>query len=192
MNTILRHGGARSGAGRKRAGEETQVIRVPVSQVVHIKNYIEQSKQQTTGDICPGSLLQVDPQTLLAIPMAEERLSAGFPSPAQDYVDKSIDMNQHLIMNPTATFIAKVNSSSLRDIGIDIDDEVIVDRSLEAKHRDIVLALIDNDFTLKRLIIEGEKRWLKAENPEYPDIHLKDGQELIIWGVVTRCLKKFR
>ncbi|MGR0306003.1 LexA family protein [Acinetobacter beijerinckii] len=145
-----------------------------------------------SGDICPGSLVLIDPKTIMAIHLAIERVSAGFPSPAQDYVDKSIDMNQHLIKNPTATFIAKVNSASLRDIGIDIDDEVIVDRSLDAKNLDIVLALIDNDFTLKRLIIEGNKRWLKAENPEFPNIYLNDGQELVIWGVVTCCLKKFK
>ncbi|WP_429773136.1 LexA family protein [Acinetobacter junii] len=145
-----------------------------------------------SGDIRPGSLVRIDPKTVVAIYCAQERLSAGFPSPAQDYVDKSIDMNQHLIKNPTATFIAKVNSASLRDIGIDIDDEVIVDRSLDAKHRDIVLALIDNDFTLKRLMIEGNRRWLKAENPDYPNIYLNDGQELVIWGVVTCCLKKFK
>lgn len=145
-----------------------------------------------SGDIRPGSLVRIDPKTVLSIYCAQERLSAGFPSPAQDYVDKLIDMNQHLIKNPTATFIAKVNSASLRDIGIDIDDEVIVDRSLDAKHRDIVLALIDNDFTLKRLMIEGNRRWLKAENPDYPNIYLNDGQELVIWGVVTCCLKKFK
>ena len=145
-----------------------------------------------SGDIRPSSLVRIDPKTVVAIYCAQERLSAGFPSPAQDYVDKSIDMNQHLIKNPTATFIAKVNSASLRDIGIDIDDEVIVDRSLDAKHRDIVLALIDNDFTLKRLMIEGNRRWLKAENPDYPNIYLNDGQELVIWGVVTCCLKKFK
>lgn len=149
-------------------------------------------ERPNSGDICPRSLVQIDPQTIIAICFVEERLSAGFPSPAQDYVDKSIDMNQHLIKNPVATFIAKVNSASLRDIGIDIDDEVIVDRSLEAKHRDIVLALIDNDFTLKRLMIEGNKRWLKAENPDFPNIYLNDGQELVIWGVVTCCVKKFR
>ena len=145
-----------------------------------------------SGDIRPGSLVRIDPKTVVSIYCAQERLSAGFPSPAQDYVDKLIDMNQHLIKNPTATFIAKVNSASLRDIGIDIDDEVIVDRSLDAKHRDIVLALIDNDFTLKRLMIEGNRRWLKAENPDYPNIYLNDGQELVIWGVVTCCLKKFK
>lgn len=145
-----------------------------------------------SGDICPGSLVLIDPKTIMAIHLAVERVSAGFPSPAQDYVDKSIDMNQHLIKNPTATFIAKVNSASLRDIGIDIDDEVIVDRSLDAKNLDIVLALIDNDFTLKRLMIEGNKRWLKAENPEFQNIYLSDGQELVIWGVVTCCLKKFK
>lgn len=192
MKNLITHGGSRPGAGRKKSKEDTQVIRVPTSQVLQIKSFIEQSKKHGSGDIATDLLIQVDPHTLMAIPVATERLSAGFPSPAQDYSDKSIDMNEHLIPNPTATFIAKVNSSSLRDIGIDVDDEVIVDRSLTARHRDIVLALVDNDFTLKRLMIEGDKRWLKAENPDYPNIYFKDGQELVIWGVVTRCLKKFR
>ncbi|EXF22197.1 peptidase S24-like family protein [Acinetobacter baumannii 831240] len=100
-------------------------------------------------------------------------------------------MNEHLIKNETSTFIVKVASLSMLNAGIDIDDELIVDRSLDAKHGDIVVALIDNDFTVKRLMIE-EKRWLKAENPDYPDIHLNEGQELIIWGVVTYILKNTR
>lgn len=76
--------------------------------------------------------------------------------------------------------------------GIDIDDELIVDRSLDAKHGDIVVALIDNDFTVKRLMIDEKGQWLKAENPDYKDIHLLDGQELIIWGVVTCIIKMIR
>jgi DNA polymerase V len=86
----------------------------------------------------------------------------------------------------------KVASLSMRDAGIDIDDELVVDRSLEAKHEDIVIALIDNDFTVKRLMIEGDTHWLKAENPDFSDIHLKENQELVIWGVVTYVLKPFR
>ncbi len=100
-------------------------------------------------------------------------------------------MNEHLIKNEEATFIVRVASLSMLNAGIDIDDELIVDRSLDAKHNDIVVALIDNDFTVKRLMIE-EKRWLKAENPDYADIHLNEGQELIIWGVVTYILKNTR
>ncbi|HAV5345469.1 TPA: translesion error-prone DNA polymerase V autoproteolytic subunit [Acinetobacter baumannii] len=137
------------------------------------------------------SIKLVSPSTFYSIPLAIEKVSAGFPSPAQDYVDRTLDMNEHLIKNEEATFIVRVASLSMLNAGIDIDDELIVDRSLDAKHNDIVVALIDNDFTVKRLMIE-EKRWLKAENPDYPDIHLNEGQELMIWGVVTYILKNTR
>lgn len=130
--------------------------------------------------------------TQMLIPYALEKINAGFPSPAQDYIDKALDMNEHLIKNETATFIVKVASLSMLNAGIDIDDELIVDRSLDAKHGDIVVALIDNDFTVKRLMIDESGQWLKAENPEYKNIYLADGQELIIWGVVTHIIKMTR
>jgi len=125
----------------------------------------------------------------MKIPLAAEKIAAGFPSPAQDYVDKTLDMNEHLIRNEAATFVVKVASLSMRDAGIEIDDELIVDRSIDAKHEDIVIALIDNDFTVKRLMIENNYRWLKAENPDCSDIHLQDGQEMVIWGVVNFVIK---
>ncbi|EPY9054265.1 LexA family protein [Acinetobacter baumannii] len=155
--------------------------------IIKIKPYITQSIVLSEA----LSFKQVVPSTHMPIPYALEKISAGFPSPAQDYIDKVLDMNEHLIKNETSTFIVKVASLSMLNAGIDIDDELIVDRSLDAKHGDIVVALIDNDFTVKRLMIE-EKRWLKAENPDYPDIHLNEGQELIIWGVVTYILKNTR
>ncbi|EHU1746138.1 LexA family protein [Acinetobacter baumannii] len=155
--------------------------------IIQIKPYITQSIVLSEA----LSFKQVVPSTHMLIPYALEKISAGFPSPAQDYIDKVLDMNEHLIKNETSTFIVKVASLSMLNAGIDIDDELIVDRSLDAKHGDIVVALIDNDFTVKRLMIE-EKRWLKAENPDYPDIHLNEGQELIIWGVVTYILKNTR
>lgn len=130
--------------------------------------------------------------TQMLIPYALEKINAGFPSPAQDYIDKALDMNEHLIKNETATFIVKVASLSMLNAGIDIDDELIVDRSLDAKHGDIVVALIDNDFTVKRLMIEESRKWLKAENPEYKNIYLSEGQELIVWGVVTHIIKMTR
>ena len=186
--TERNHGGARTGAGRKKS-EPTTVLRVPESKVIHIKNFLNQTKSH---DIEISDIRQIDPITHLEIPLATERVQAGFPSPAQDYVDKTLDLNEHLIKNANATFIVRVNSLSMLGIGIDINDELIVDRSLEAKHRDIVIALVDNDFTVKRLMIEGDIRWLKAENPEFKDIYLSDGQELTIWGVVTRVIKSFR
>ncbi|WP_111894290.1 LexA family protein [Acinetobacter sp. MB5] len=183
------HGGKREGAGRKlEYNEPTKVLRVPESRVLDIKEYLKKNK----NEIEINHIRQVDPVTHIAIPLASERVQAGFPSPAQDYVEQTLDLNEHLIKNPAATFIVRVNSLSMLGIGIDINDELIVDRSLDAKHRDIVIALIDNDFTVKRLMIEGDQHWLKAENPDFDDIHFDEGQELIIWGVVTRVLKNFR
>lgn len=158
-----------------------------VPSIIEIKHYLNQSI--VLADVI--SIKLVIPSTQMLIPYALEKINAGFPSPAQDYIDKALDLNEHLIKNETATFIVKVASLSMLNAGIDIDDELIVDRSLDAKHNDIVIALIDNDFTVKRLMID-ERKWLKAENPEYKNIYLSDGQELIIWGVVTYILKNTR
>ncbi|WP_407581126.1 LexA family protein [Acinetobacter pittii] len=159
-----------------------------VPSIVEIKPYLNQSI--VLSDVI--SIKLVVPSTHMLVPFALEKISAGFPSPAQDYVDKALDMNEHLIKNETATFIVKVASLSMLNAGIDIDDELIVDRSLDAKHGDIVVALIDNDFTVKRLMIDETGQWLKAENPDYKNIYLMDGQELIIWGVVTHIIKMTR
>lgn len=158
------------------------------SQIIEIKNHL---RREYFSDIESISLLE--PTTRMSISVSIEKVSAGFPSPAQDYIDKKIDMNEHLIQNECATFIVKVASLSMINAGIDIDDELIVDRSLDAKHRDIVVALVDNDFTVKRLMIDDDgKAWLKAENPEYSNIYLDDGQQLEVWGVVTFVLKNTR
>lgn len=159
-----------------------------VPSIIEIKPYLNQSI--VLSDVISINLVLRSTQML--IPYALEKINAGFPSPAQDYIDKALDMNEHLIKNETATFIVKVASLSMLNAGIDIDDELIVDRSLDAKHGDIVVALIDNDFTVKRLMIDEKGQWLKAENPEYKNIYLQEGQELIIWGVVTHIIKMTR
>lgn len=159
-----------------------------VPSIIEIKHYLNQSI--VLADVI--SIKLIIPSTQMLIPYALEKINAGFPSPAQDYIDKALDMNEHLIKNETATFIVKVASLSMLNAGIDIDDELIVDRSLDAKHGDIVVALIDNDFTVKRLMIDEKGQWLKAENPEFKNIYLQEGQELIIWGVVTCVIKMIR
>jgi len=159
-----------------------------VPSIIEIKHYLNQPI--VLADLI--SIKLVIPSTQMLIPYALEKINAGFPSPAQDYIDKALDLNEHLIKNETATFIVKVASLSMLNAGIDIDDELIVDRSLDAKHGDIVVALIDNDFTVKRLMIEESRKWLKAENPEYKNIYLSEEQELIIWGVVTCIIKMTR
>ncbi|HCA5309882.1 TPA: translesion error-prone DNA polymerase V autoproteolytic subunit [Acinetobacter baumannii] len=195
------HGGARENAGRKaQFNEPTKVIRVPESQVKFIKNWLLNNvKTDNQTDFTSKlKIQQVHPNNdkIYHIPLATERVAAGFPSPAQDDIEQALDLNEYLIRNENATFIVKANSLSMLDAGIDIDDPLIVDRSIPAKSGDIVIALIDNDFTVKRLMIDTQfqppKVWLKAENPDYQNIYIEEGQELVIWGVVTYNLKRMR
>ena len=195
------HGGARANAGRKaQFNEPTKVIRVPESQVDFIKrwllNNVKTGNLQDRSSTLKVQSVQPKNDKIYHIPLATERVAAGFPSPAQDDIEQALDLNEYLIRNENATFIVKANSLSMLDAGIDIDDPLIVDRSLPAKSGDIVIALIDNDFTVKRLMIDYQfsppKVWLKAENPDFQNIYIEDGQELSIWGVVTYNLKRMR
>ncbi|TEU29607.1 translesion error-prone DNA polymerase V autoproteolytic subunit [Acinetobacter seifertii] len=195
------HGGARENAGRKaQFNEPTKVIRVPESQVNFIKNWLLNNvKTDNQRDFSSKlKIQQVHPNNdkIYQIPLATERVAAGFPSPAQDDIEQALDLNEYLIRNENATFIVKANSLSMLDAGIDINDPLIVDRSIPAKSGDIVIALIDNDFTVKRLMIDSQfkppKVWLKAENSDYQNIYIEEGQELVIWGVVTYNLKRMR
>lgn len=195
------HGGARENAGRKaQFNEPTKVIRVPESQVNFIKNWLLNNvKTDNRTDLSSKLKVQqvhANNDKIYHIPLATERVAAGFPSPAQDDIEQALDLNEYLIRNENATFIVKANSLSMLDAGIDIDDPLIVDRSLPAKSGDIVIALIDNDFTVKRLMIDNNyhppKIWLKAENSDYQNIYIEEGQELVIWGVVTYNLKRMR
>lgn len=115
---------------------------------------------------------------------------AGFPSPAADHTQKRIDLNDHLIRNKEATFIFKVKGDSMIGSGIYEGDALVIDRSIEAKHGNIVLAVLNNEFTVKRLFRRGGVVKLVPENKIYPPIMIKDGEELVIWGVVTYNLHK--
>lgn len=125
------------------------------------------------------------PQRIL---VAAESVPAGFPSPAQDYFFGRIDLNEHLIRDPTSTFIVRVSGDSMEGAGISSGDEVIVDRSLEPKHGSVVIAVLDGELTVKRLLITRRGVVLSSENPAYPDIHVPALSDLVIWGIVTRCL----
>ncbi len=130
------------------------------------------------------------PDTKVWLDVCSWKVAAGFPSPAADHTRKRIDLNEHLIRNKEATFIFRVKGDSMSGIGIYEGDELLVDRSIEAKHGNIVLAVLNNDYTVKRLYRRGGVVKLIAENPLYPPIVVKDGEELVIWGVVTRNLHK--
>jgi len=115
---------------------------------------------------------------------------AGFPSPAADYAQRRIDLNSHLLTNEHASFLFRIRGDSMTAIGIYDGDTLIVDRSIRPLHNHIVLAIIDEEFTVKRLYQCDHTIRLIAENPAFPPIELKEGQELRIWGVVTFNLHK--
>lgn len=117
---------------------------------------------------------------------------AGFPSPAEDYAKDVIDLKEQLIVNENATFLFRVRGNSMIGIGIYDGDTLIVDRSIEPVHNDIVLAVVDGDFTVKRLHQKNTEIKLIAENPAFPSITFKEGQELCIWGVVTFNLHRLK
>ena len=108
------------------------------------------------------------------IPLLSDSISAGFPSPADDYIEESIDLNEHLISNPFSTFFLRVKGDSMINAGIKDKDLIIVDKSLIAKPGNIVIAMIDGEFTIKRLSIKNDELYLKAENHNYPDFSFKN------------------
>lgn len=115
-------------------------------------------------------------------------MPAGYPSPAQDYSDTRIDLTDLLIRDQVSTFIVRVSGDSMEGAGISDGDELIVDRSIEAKEGHVVIAVVDGDMTVKRLHITGQGVVLMADNPDYPDIHIAELSELTIFGVATTCL----
>ena len=120
----------------------------------------------------------------LAIPLLSDGVSAGFPSPAEDYIEESIDLNEHLIQNPFSTFFLRVSGNSMTNSGIHDKDLIIVDKSLIAKPGNIVIAMVDGEFTIKRFSKRNNSFYLKAENHNYPDIDFSNHSNIQIWGVV--------
>lgn len=135
---------------------------------------------------------RIEPKTKVSIPIFESKVSAGFPSPAEDYKETSIDLNEFLIKNQAATFLYRVSGDSMEGAGIRDNSLIIVDRSLTPKSNQIVFAEIDKEYTVKRYIKERDGTiYLKAENPKYKPIKISEGMEFIIWGVVTNAITNF-
>jgi DNA polymerase V len=121
-------------------------------------------------------------------PLFLSRVRAGFPSPADDYLEKKLDLNEHLIQHPAATFFVKVIGDSMINAGIFSGDILIVDRSLEAENNKIIVAILNGEFTIKRMKKRLGKLFLFAENPNYPPIEVIDGMDFEVWGVVIHVI----
>lgn len=200
---VSRHGGRRPGAGRKPGqgpyGEATVAMRIPVSQAEALRHWLQRRKD-FASDRPPRLGSQLDWVGSAALepaaaprPLCLSRVPAGFPSPADDYVEARIDLNDHLVKHPAATFFLRVKGHSMTGAGIFDNDLVIVDRSLEPVHGAVVIAVIDGELTVKRLALlpDGAVE-LRPEHPDFPVLRIGEFQDLNIWGVVTDVIHSVR
>lgn len=137
-------------------------------------------------------ILQADTESSMPLPYADMGIQAGFPSPAQDYMSESIDLNRELIRHPAATFYARVDGDSMIGDGIESGDILVIDRSIEPADGDLAVCCIDDEFTLKRISLRAGEVWLIPSNEAYDPILVSREQRFEIWGVVTYTIKKHR
>lgn len=134
-------------------------------------------------------LYTADTATLINLPVVENGISAGFPSPADDFLDISIDLNKELIKNPSTTFFGRVKGDSMINAGLNEGDLLVIDKSLEPVNHKIAVCFIDGEFTVKRIRIEKDAVWLIAENNNYKPILVTKENDFLIWGIVTTVIK---
>jgi len=166
------YGGKRDGAGRPKGlgpyGEATKPIRVPLSRLEDVKRLI-------ANQPCK-------------LPFYSSRVEAGFPSPADDHAEQKLDLNEHLIKHPAATFFVKASGFSMINAGINPNDILVVDRSIEPTHGKIVIAALDGELTVKRLSKKKDKVLLVPENYDFQPIDITNKENVIIWGVVISVI----
>ena len=131
-----------------------------------------------------------DDSNPLEIALAQTGISAGFPSPAEDFKEFKISLDKTLVKNKEATFYAKVSGQSMIGAGLDDGDLLVVDRSLEPQHNKIAVCFIDGEFTVKRLKVTSDSVYLHPENPAYEPIKITDDNNFQIWGIVTHVIKR--
>lgn len=140
---------------------------------------------------CFQWLLPAIDAPLLPLPLGMVKVSAGFPSPAADYQDEHLDINQYLVRNAVSTFFFPVEGNSMEGAEIFAGDILVVDRSLRARDGHIVVAFVDGERLVKRLSCRGELIRLLAEHSDYPPLLIREGMEFLVWGVVVGKFKRF-
>lgn len=126
------------------------------------------------------------------LPLFVSSIPAGFPSPADDYVDQGLDLNELLVRHPAATFFVRVSGDSMDGAGIHSGDVLVVDRAETARDRSIIIAALNGELTVKRLMREKGHIFLAAENPAYAPLAVSDGMEFEVWGVVMHVIHSFK
>lgn len=201
--TILKNsGGKRNGAGRKagtgKFGEDTTVIRIPSSQKPVISDFLKayQRKKSLAGlDAITEFIKPAAVLSQIRRPLFLSKVPAGFPSPAEEHVEKRLDPNEFLIDQEDATYFITIQGDSMIDVGLMPGDKAVVDKSKDPAIGDIVMAMVDGDFTIKTLgrTKDGTPRLLPANSTgKYPVIEIKEGMHFEVWGVVTGSFRRFR
>lgn len=142
-------------------------------------------------EIGGGIFVPIPGAPRLELPLDAVKVSAGFPSPAADYEEKRLDINEYLVRNPVSTFFFAVQGDSMQGAEIFDGDVLVVDKSVRPLHGHIVVAFVDGERLVKRLYRRAGRVALVAENPHYPTLEIHDGQELQVWGVVVGKFKRF-
>jgi len=127
-------------------------------------------------------------QTSPSLPLFTCPVSAGFPSPTDDYIEGQLDLNRHLIKNPIATFFVRVTGDSMVGAGIHSGDLLVVDRSLEPRDGQVAIAVVDGELLVKRLRWRKSRLFLEAEHPDYPPLQIREAMNFEVWGVVTHSI----
>ena len=193
------HGGARIGAGRPAGSgkykEPTKAIRVPEGSIRYIKDFLESYPNVSQVGVAKTTIhnsIDTNNVARLEIPLFSSTVAAGYPSPAEDHIEDTVDLNEYMVQRPDSTFMLRVEGESMKNAGIMPNDILVVDRSLKAQHKKIVIAAIDGELTVKRLYHNNGTIKLVAENPTYPDIELESETDLVIWGVVIGSFRRFQ
>lgn len=199
-NIAKKIGGTREGAGRKigtgKFGEPTSVLRVPSSQTSVIKDFLTAYKRKKLSkDLDTISEFELPSlnSRVLNIPLYSSKVPAGFPSPAEEHVEKRLDPNDFLIDQEDATFFATIQGESMIDVGLLPGDKAVVDRSKTPLVGDIVVAMVNGEYTIKTLSRkkDGTPRLLPA-NEKFKPIEIEEGMDFEIWGVVIGSFRRFR
>tara|TARA_Y100001968_G_scaffold307140_1_gene324642 strand:+ start:1348 stop:1872 length:525 start_codon:yes stop_codon:yes gene_type:complete len=170
-------GGQRQGAGRplgagKFGLEKVKQIRVPVARITEVYQFLANEVKT------------------YALPLYSSAVQAGFPSPADDYIERYLDLNAEFIKNPAATFLLRASGDSMKDAGIFSGDTLVVDRSIKPRDKSIVIAAVNGELTVKRLSYRGKHVQLLPANPEFTAIDITEDHDMVIWGVVILVLHK--
>jgi DNA polymerase V len=181
--------------GKNAYGESTVPIRILKSKVTQVSDFLKQcalNKSLDTLDLYEHIRQVSAPEVSVELPLYSSKVSAGFPSPCDDHIAKRLNIHDYLVDQEDATFLVTVTGLSMRDAGLLPKDVAIVDRSKNAHIGNIILAVIDGEFTIKQLAIsENGNPVLLPANPDFKSIEIKDGMDFEIWGVVTGSIRKY-